>query len=285
MKIRYKIVLALFLTAVMVLLYCVPAKNTPNSVRLPVLLYHHFAETVSADTVVSPERFREQMTALKRAGYTSVTLGQVLDFVDRGKALPEKAVLITIDDGYTSNLTVAAPILEELGMCATVFVIGVYEGEKIDPHSGNPLYPERFSFEDAEQWVEKGVLELQSHTFDMHQLASDGFSGRDGLLPREGESAAAYREALLMDVQAFRQRAAEHGLDLILCALAYPYGYFGAESREILREAGFRVTFTVREGSNLLRFGDADCLWDMGRFNVTERDSGSELVRRLIRAG
>ena len=43
-----------------------------------------------------------------------MTLGEVLDYVDIGAPLPEKPVLITMDDGYTSNLEIAAPILEEL---------------------------------------------------------------------------------------------------------------------------------------------------------------------------
>lgn len=285
MKIRSKIILALVLIVVMALLYCLPVKQTARRIQLPVLLYHHFDESVSADTVVSPRRFREQLTALKTAGYTTVTLGQVLDYVDHGVALPEKAVLITMDDGYTSNLTVAAPILEELGMCATIFVIGIYEGENVDPNSGNPLYPARFSYEDAAQWVEKGVLELQSHTFDMHQLAQDGFSGRDGILQLERENDADYHSALRSDAEKFASRWAECGMETPLIALAYPYGYFDADSGDVLRKIGFRMTFTVQEKTNFLRMGDEQCLWDMGRFNVTERDSGTALVGRLESAG
>lgn len=281
MKIRFKIIAALLLMVLMIGLYSLPVPESEKEYILPVLLYHHFDENVAADTVVSPERFREQMTALKNAGYTTVTLRQIADFVDHGVPLPEKAVLITMDDGYTSNLTIAAPILEELGMCATVFLIGIYEGETISPHSGNPLYPARFAYEDAAEWVEKGVLELQSHTFDMHQTAADGFSGRDGILPLAGESDEAYRMALKADADAFSSKMAERGHRASINALAYPYGYFCAQAREPLEAAGIRFTFTVREHNNRLRRGDGDCLWDMGRFNVTDRDSGADLVRRL----
>ena len=37
--------------------------------RLPVLMYHHFADEAKEGTVVTPVRFREQMNALKEAGY------------------------------------------------------------------------------------------------------------------------------------------------------------------------------------------------------------------------
>lgn len=281
MKIRWKIIAALALAAVLVTACVLPMPESKKSCRLPVLLYHHFDETVTADTVVSPERFREQMTALKEAGYTTVTLGQIAEYVDHGAPLPEKPVLITMDDGYTSNLTVAAPILEELGMCATVFLIGIYEGETLSPHSGNPLYPARFAYEDAREWVEKGVLELQSHTFDMHQRAGDGFSGRDGILPKDGEAEEQYRAALKADAAAFAAKMREHDPEAAILALAYPYGFFCDEARNVLEEAGICFTFTVAEHTNMLRIGDAGCLWDMGRFNVTNRDSGAELVRRL----
>ena len=156
--------------------------------RLPVLMYHHFADEAKEGTVVTPVRFREQMNALKEAGYQAVTIPQVIDYVENGAPLPARPILITMDDGYGSNLDTAAPILEETGMCATVFAIGINEGEEYYPHSGEPMWQERFAFEKAAPWVEKGIIDVQSHTFDMHQLASYGYSGRDGVLRLEGES-------------------------------------------------------------------------------------------------
>lgn len=282
MKKRCKqIMLLLGVTVICAALLLLPKETNRDTYVLPVLLYHHFADTVTADTVVSPQRFREQMEALCDAGYVTVTLRQIEEFVDQGIPLPEKSVLITIDDGYTSNLTIAAPILQELGMCATVFVIGIYEGESINPHSRNPLYPVRFSYQEAMEWVESGVLDLQCHTFDMHQLAGDGFSGRDGILRLQGEDTASYCEALRMDMREFARRRDKHGVPTRLVALAYPYGYVAGEATLPLQSEGIRFTFTVAQHTNVLRMGDETCLWNMGRFNVTERDRGKVLVRRL----
>ena len=157
--------------------------------RLPALMYHHFTDEAGPGTMISGARFREQMTALKDAGFTAVTLEEVRDYVLDGVPLPAKPVLITMDDGYTSNLTIAAPVLEELGFCATVFMIGCYEGEILDFRSGNYIWEERFSYEQALPWVEKGVLDLQSHSFDMHRLIEEGIGQRDGMLREAGESA------------------------------------------------------------------------------------------------
>ena len=104
----------LLLPLLIILLYALYREN--HTTAVPVLLYHHFAETAEIDTVVSAQQFRQQMAALRDSGFTAITLEQMLDYVDHGTPLPEKPVLITMDDGYTSNLTIAAPILEEYGV-------------------------------------------------------------------------------------------------------------------------------------------------------------------------
>ena len=248
--------------------------------RLPVLMYHHFADEAKEGTVVTPVRFREQMDALKEAGYQAVTIPQVIDYVENGAPLPARPILITRDDGYGSNLDAAAPILEETGMCATVFAIGINEGEEYYPHSGEPMWQERFAFEKAAPWVEKGVIDVQSHTFDMHQLASYGYSGRDGVLRLEGESDEDYRQALLSDMEAFRQRRGNR-VSTELLALAYPFGYYSEEADALLKEAGYAVTFTIDERPNYLSVHNGSCLRMMGRVNVTDWISGQELVQLL----
>lgn len=251
--------------------------------RLPVLMYHHFVEEDKEDllgTIVSQERFREQMEALKEAGFEAVHLAQVIDFVENGTALPDKPVLITMDDGYTSNLEIAAPILEELGMCATVFVIGINEGEEAYVHDGQPFWQARFAYEEAAPWVEKGVIEIQSHTYDMHQLASYGFSGREGMLQMEGEPDADYILALREDLRLTRERR-EGRISTDLVALAYPFGYWSEQADQTLQTEGILMTFTIDEYCNTLYTGNWDTLRKMGRFNVTNTMSGEGLADRL----
>lgn len=270
-------------SALFVFLLLLGSPASGDRADLPVLMYHHFDDNVTADTVVSGEKFREQMTALKEAGYTAVNLPQLLDFVENGVPLPRKPVLITMDDGYTSNLEIAAPILEELDMCATVFVIGVNEGEEIYIHSGEPLTPLRFSYESAADWVEKGVLDLQSHSMDMHRLDSYGGHPRNGMLPQDGESDEAYRRAIEMDLLQFRRRRVGR-VASELTALAYPFGFYTEELDGLLEEEGVIFTFTTDEHCNRLYIGDYSSLRMMARYNVTEQISGQELVRLLDRA-
>lgn len=280
-KFRWKQLTAVLLLLTMALLALDIRFGTFSgpSRSLPVLMYHHFDQTSSSGTVVSEARFREQMAALRSAGFEAVTVRQMLDYVENRGALPKKPVLITMDDGYTSNLDIAAPILEEYGLRATVFVIGINEGETTYVHDGSPLTMARFSYEAAAPWVEKGVIDVQSHTFDLHQLAEYGFSGRDGVLALEGESGDAYRKALLADCQSFAQRR-EGRVSTELLALAYPFGYYSREADDLLRN-NFPITFTIEEHTNCLRPGDTDSLRRLGRFNVFDWTSGEDLVQKL----
>ena len=66
------------------------------------------------------------MRALDENGYTTVSF-LICSLLWRGAA-PEKPVVITFDDGYLSNYESAFPVLERLGMKATIFVIGTLVG-------------------------------------------------------------------------------------------------------------------------------------------------------------
>ena len=58
-----------------------------GSCRLPVLMFHHLSDTPNPVTTVTPERFLEQMTALKDAGYHAVTVQQVIAYAEEGAPL------------------------------------------------------------------------------------------------------------------------------------------------------------------------------------------------------
>lgn len=254
----------------------------PNSVSLPVLMYHHIAEEVPNDMTVSPARFEEQIAALTEDGWHAVSIAQLIDYVDHGTPLPDKPVLITFDDGYTSNLELAAPILERHGQHAVIFVIGLNAGQELYPHTGELLSPPRFALEDAIPYLNSGVLELQSHTYDLHQLVSYGISGRDGVLPLPDEAEDDYRRTLLLDAQTQQTLFAQH-LNIQLTALAYPFGFWSECSESLAGETGFRVTLTTQAGSNRIQEHKPQTLRLLNRYTITEQTTPPELLWLLGR--
>lgn len=87
-----------------------------------VLIYHRFGEDKYPSTNVAVSRFREQLEFLKNNNYQVISLGQLVKALEGGTKLPERAVVITIDDGYRSVYSDAWPILKEYGYPFTVFV-------------------------------------------------------------------------------------------------------------------------------------------------------------------
>lgn len=199
------------------------------------------------------------------------------EFGEQGTPLPDHPVLITFDDGYTSNLELAAPILERHGLNAVIFVIGINAGQSVYAHSGQPLDPPRFALKDVRPYLESGVLEVESHTFDLHQRADYGYSGREGVLPLAGEPEDAYRQVLAGDCRQARQLFAQE-LGQQVTALAYPFGLVSQEADRIFGEEGIKVTVTSVFGPNQIRGGDPASLRMLNRYAITDNTSTQELL-------
>jgi peptidoglycan/xylan/chitin deacetylase (PgdA/CDA1 family) len=89
----------------------------------PVILMYHRVASPSTDPwglAVSPDRFRDQLRLLARRR-TILAMDELGAALGAG-SLPPRAVALTFDDGYRDNLTNAAPLLEEVGAPATVFL-------------------------------------------------------------------------------------------------------------------------------------------------------------------
>ncbi len=67
--------------------------------------------------------FREQIAFMK-SNFNIVTMEQVYEAISTKEKLPEKALLLTFDDGYADNYTVAMPVLEEYGVQGSFFIPG-----------------------------------------------------------------------------------------------------------------------------------------------------------------
>lgn len=255
----------------------------PKEVRLPILMYHHLAEQGDDSATVSVEQFRHQMALLKEEGYQPVSLRQVIRYGDEGVALPRKAVLITFDDGYLSNYQIAYPILKEHQFPAAIFAIGTSFGhEKYYKETDHPMLP-HFGKSETEEMTQSGWIEVQSHTFDLHQYApfEEQQPIRENILPLEGESAQSYEAMLAEDHQKMQSLLADCGVDSIY-AVAYPHGKWSPAAEDLLVELGCRITLTTDPTApNLLRRGDPRSLLHLGRMNICGNTTDDQLLKYL----
>lgn len=250
-----------------------PASAEAAEPRLPVVMYHHISRDRSRwnDYVVSLEEFQSDLDYLSAHGWQSIGVRDLLAWYDGAFEMPKKPFMITFDDGFESTLAYAEPLLTEYGFCGVVAVIGSVcekfsQCEEHDPEFSN------LSWEDAAAMAERGVIEVQCHTWDMHAAWP-----RFGCQIKRYESPQAYRAALTEDLKRFLRECDAHGMDLVP-SIAYPFGAFTAETEEIVLAEGFRVSFTCRERINTLFRGEREPL-RLGRFNRPHGPSSEQFFR------
>lgn len=255
-----------------------PLSQDEISTQVPILMYHHLSEDVTNSEMVSPEQFEAQIRALAEAGYTGISFDELQAYVLRGEPLPEKPVVITFDDGYRSNYTLAYPILQKYGMKATIFAIGVSFGTDHYKDTDYAITP-HFGAAEASEMTASGLISIQSHTYDMHQWPpyETGLAVRENILQLPGESEESYVQALTEDFtrsRALLEGATGQPVDV----LAYPAGQYSTLAQVTLRSLGVHVTLSTNPGVNTVVKGLPQTLYAMLRFGITEDISPEALL-------
>lgn len=82
---------------------------------------------------LSPDQFRRQLTQVRLRGWRFVSLSSYLTGLRDGTAQRQRLAAVTFDDGWRDNYEFAVPVLVELQVPATIFVVsGAMEGVSSD---------------------------------------------------------------------------------------------------------------------------------------------------------
>ena len=195
---------------------------------VPVLCYHHFAERCDSSLCTPTSLFEQQMQFLKDQGYTVIPTAELAEFFAFRKAIPRKAVVINIDDGYRSTYDIAYPILKKYGFTATFFIYTSFIGA-----SRNAL-----------TWDQ-----LKAMKADGFEVGSHSVNHVDLSKKMEGESEKEYlaraKRELLLSKQILDEK-----LNQNTRYIAFPYGEFSPALLRLCEEIGYRVGFSVKAGGN-----------------------------------
>lgn len=209
--------------------------------KVTVLMYHHLVQTEAEvngnSMVVTAQRFEEDLRWLADNGYTAVLPRDLVE----GVPLPEKAVMITLDDGYRSNYELAFPILQKL---ETKAVIAVICG-KLDQEA--PTY---LTWDMCREISMSGLVEFGSHTYWLHNLDERNGAyiagGPNGIQRLKGESRENFQARVIDDLEKSAQRL-EDELGNEVLYFAYPYGVKDSWAADYI--AGrFAMTVLTNEG-------------------------------------
>ena len=282
MKKSKLLLLAVVVLLIPLLLYAFFLKNDAQ-VEVLVLMYHDLRETPVSDDpwAVSSDVFYQQMQTLAGGTYPVISFDDLIAFVDGEIDLPPRVIIISFDDGYESNLTLAAPILEQFGLSAIINVLGIQLGQSTYRHTDIPEIP-FFHLEDTIPWIERGVLFIGHHSYDMHMLEyrETPETFRLGVLQREDEDDAAYRYAFYTDFMRLQTKI-EQVIGRPADVFAYPFGFHNEWTEQLLREFGVRVSLTSEYGINVVTRGQQDSLFGLRRVNMEEHLVGETLLAYL----
>lgn len=205
--------------------------------KVPILLYHHISDEITSSnaiSVISPKDFKLHMTAIK-AQFTPISLREYVEFVntkDNAKTLPKNPIIITFDDGYLSNYEIAYPILKELEIPATIFVVTDTVGAKAGEGKVNNSH---FTWEQAKEMSDSGIIDIQSHTNDHLKLAT-----------------------VSMDIVNFELRKSKYLIEKNLgktCdMIAYPYGSYTDSIIMASKKAGYATQCLVGDDATTIDY-------------------------------
>lgn len=234
--------------------------NEGEKIYLPILMYHQISPNKKSwnNYVISPEEFRDDMEYIKKMGWESIGVLDLIAWQKGEFEMPDQPVMITFDDGFKSIIEYAEPVLEEMGYKAVVAVIG-----SLCEKSTDDEYPSEWDYmnwDDTKTLSERGTVELQCHSWDMHS----GNRGA-GCARKWGESIDDYRLRLSSDLSCFITEFTKRDIEFCY-SIAYPYGAYDEDTLAVIKDMGFQAAFTCTEKINVLT-GDIEQLYSLGRFN------------------
>ena len=247
-----------WLTAIVCLLMVIsPPGHAADPSSVPVLLYHRLGAVSPDEMTVTTPVFEAQLKLIVERGYKVVPLAALVAALgDSAVPMPERAVVLTVDDGHRTVHSDMFPLIQRFRIPVTLFI-----------------YPSAISNADyALTWAQlaemkaSGLVDIQSHTFWHPNFNVE----KKRLAPAAYEKFA--QDQLLKSKAVLEQRLGGK-VDL----LAWPFGIHDDQLAAWARAAGYDAAFTI-ERRPVTR---SDKIMALPRFIVTDLDRGNRFVSLL----
>jgi peptidoglycan/xylan/chitin deacetylase (PgdA/CDA1 family) len=223
----------------------------PNT-QVTILCYHRFEERPRDGLAMTPKDFESQMQTLRDEGITVIPMEDFLAWRRGEKSIPDRAAIITIDDGYLSGYTTAWPVLKTFGYPFTMFIYTDYV--KGGPRSGGQSLT----------WEQLAEMHAAGVDIGSHSISHASLPARKGRTPEE------HAEWLRQEM-AESKRMLGDNLGIEIKTFAYPYGNQNEEVRRAAEAAGYEAAFTVRGEKIVHGSGDPMAL---GRYAMDSTNPG-----------
>ncbi|QOP45655.1 polysaccharide deacetylase family protein [Sulfurimonas paralvinellae] len=185
-----------------------------------ILQYHRFDENKYPTTSISMKLFTQQMEYLTQHHYNIWPLSKVVRYLQQKKPLPDKTVVISIDDAYRSTYTKAYPLLKKYHLPFTLFVSTL----PVDHGSKNYLTW------DMMREMAKNGAEFANHTYSHQYLVRDRLKD-----PQD-------KQYIVDEIQKSQEKLEKELGNSVATKpkmLAYPFGEYDKNLMHITKELGY----------------------------------------------
>ena len=185
---------------------------------IPVLMYHFFydeeGDWIRDNNWLSTEKFEEELKYLTENEFYYPSWVELEKYIDGEIELPEKSVILTMDDGDDSFFELAIPLLQKYKVNATSFVVTDWYGWKTQSQSYD-------------------YIDYETHSHEMHEAGSDG----------KGRIMTWSHDKIVQDIETSRSYL--KGGTSVFC---YPFGHWNQNAMDALKDCGIKLAFTTQGG-------------------------------------
>jgi peptidoglycan/xylan/chitin deacetylase (PgdA/CDA1 family) len=200
---------------------------------VPVFFYHKISKPWPDARVrggfTPPRRFFKQMSYLKKEGFVFYTASELIQYFQQHGAFPPKGIALTLDDGWKDNYTNGFPVLKQLGIKATIFIIPSSIGRVFNGAAAPGEQPHAHLTRDEILEMAQHGIEFGSHTMN-HRWLNE--------LP-EPEVRSEVEDA---------KWEIENLLQKPCLTFAYPAGFYSETAQRAVEQAGHIAAFTTTYG-------------------------------------
>lgn len=246
------------------LLLLSPIASQANPQTFEVFSYHDVQDQLDGDTAadstaISSYNLARHFAWLKAHGYHPVSVDTILAARNNGKQLPEKAILLTFDDGYRSFYDRVYPLLKLYQFPAVAAVVGgwlsVKNGEIVDYGDDKKPREHFLSNSQIKELADSGLVEIASHSFDLHHGIQSN--------PQGNKTPAAITRAYNPDSKTYEtKRLYEARITADLNqnsqfikeitgkrprVMVWPYGAYNTQTSKIATDSGMPISLSLND--------------------------------------